>query len=192
MTVDKVQIPMDPQADLPRGQAAYRFLEPLRGEADDRWMNRVREYLNAALPNYPELVGKTITVGRMDPDHPKAHAQADHWNDMVVFQVEQVPPVDTVFHELTHLAIYELDAQGEDVPVTSEPYCSILSTSRISGEWIQRDDIAYLGTPTIPKREWPGVCERALEYRERHRDYIAKCKEWLKVEDEQPRTLWEM
>jgi hypothetical protein len=34
---------------------------------------------------------------------------------------------------------------------------------------------------TVPKDEWPEICQRALDYRDNHRNYIQKCTEWLKI-----------
>ena len=189
--MNRVAIPMDDTDDLPRAHAGYRLLESLGRDADKDWRETIKKYVDAALPHYPELAGRTITVGRLNPDD-KAVATADWYNDFIQFKTDNIPPIDTVFHELAHLAIWKRHQEGEDVPHTSEPFCSLTAISRIPPRWIQRSDISYIGTPQIPTEEWPGVCERALEYRERHHNYIAKAKEWLKVKDEQPRTLWEM
>ena len=42
----------------------------------------------------------------------------------------------------------------------------------MSPEVIDESRIPYLGKPSVPREEWPGICRRALEYREDHRDYI--------------------
>jgi len=55
-----------------------------------------------------------------------------------------------------------------------------LADVHLLGEASARD---ILGEPTVPKEEWPEICERALEYRENNHDYIQQCKRWLGIID---------
>jgi hypothetical protein len=70
-----------------------------------------------------------------------------------------------------------------DHPLTSEPYCSIKTIARMPPDLVYREHIAYLGTPGVPKDEYPEICQEALEYREEHRNYIQKAIEWLEIND---------
>ena len=93
--------------------------------------------------------------------------------------VDAVPAVAA--HLIQPLEI--LSELGEDVPTSSEEYCSIYATTKIDPEQIERDEVMYLGEPTVPKEEWPEICERAPEYRENNHDYIQQCKRWLGIID---------
>jgi len=149
--------------------------EPLR---DD-----IRTKMGRVLEAFPELAGKTVTVGRLNPDE-DAVGRARFYNYMVLFPVDRVTSWQTVYHELAHLAIHARREDGQDVPTTSEEYCSILAVSRMPVDRLDEDRIAYLGHPQVTKAEWPDICQRALEYREDHHDYIKQCKAWLEVDDE--------
>jgi hypothetical protein len=151
----------------------------------DTGAGRTQHYVAYALSDFPELGGKTVYVGRLSDDfgwnNENVIARADGYNRVIYFPKGEVPTLITVYHELGHLAIQERDRRGEDVPTSSEPYCSIFSVARMSPKDIDSDGIAYLGEPSVPKSEWAEICRDALEYREEHRDYIKKCKEWLGV-----------
>ena len=58
------------------------------------------------------------------------------------------------------------------MPLTSEEFCSIFAMSRMPPELIDENRIPYLGIPKIPIEYVPVLCKKALEYREKHRDYI--------------------
>lgn len=197
MSTKRVEIPLEEHTDgeLIAGHAGYRLLESVGRETDEQWREDTKRILHKALPYFPELAGRTITVGVLDPDHPRFEAQADWWNDLVTFTPEYRPWVDTVFHELAHLAIWIQYQDGKDVPRTSEPYTSLLAISRMPPDWIERSDIAYLGTPQIPSADWPETCEVALAYRAANgpgSHYVKEAKRLLAVEDEQDRNTGEL
>ena len=165
---------------------AYRVLwtfDSAASEEFDPLRDDIRSKMHHALKDFPELAGKTVTVGRLDPDADVA-GRARFWNYLVLFPVDRRTSWQTVYHELAHLAIHTRDQQGEAVPTTSEEYCSIDAIARMGPQLLDEDRIAYLGEPEVPKAEWPDICERALAYREENHDYIQQCKRWLGVDDE--------
>ncbi len=165
---------------------SYRVLETFDDHADDDLQRDVRYKTQLALEHYPELAGKTVTIGRIDPDKDNA-AQAFFHNLLAVYHTDRLPSIQTVYHECAHLAIFVQHEQGEDVPLQSEEYCSIVAVSRMPVRHLEHDtrtDISYLGEPGVPKAEWPGICEDALEYRDergRNSHYIKRCQEWLGI-----------
>jgi len=177
------EIPIDPQPnyvllDSFEDYVAEHFGSPL----DD-----VRDWLNTALRYYPELAGETVYVGITHEEityHGEPHAMADPYNRIIYLNNGcMAEGYQTLFHELMHLLIRKEVEQGKDRPLTSEEYCSIRTIARMKPGLLYRDDISYLGEPNVPKDEWPEICQRALEYREDHRNYIQKAKEWLKINE---------
>lgn len=163
---------------------SFRVLETFDRAADgphEPLRQDVREKISRALKDFPELANETVTVGRLDED---SDAKGRAWfnNRLVFLPTDSTTSFVTMYHELAHLAIAVRNECGEDVPITSERYCSILSVSRMPTELIDEDRIPYLGEPEVPKREWPSICRRSLEYREDHHAYIKKCQEWLGIE----------
>ncbi|QCC60744.1 hypothetical protein NP511_02030 [Natrinema thermotolerans] len=187
MSLETTQIPYQRDGDDVVGIGSYRVLETFDGRADEDVREDIREKTEVALKDYPELAGKTVTIGRIDPDE-DANAQAFFYNLLTAYHTDRFASLQTVYHELAHLAIFVQHEQGEDVPLSSEEYCSIVAVSRMPVRYLEhdnREDISYLGTPTVPKAEWPEICQRALEYREengRNSHYIQRCKEWLEVD----------
>lgn len=179
---DTVSIPGSENTDFITGRGAWRILEPAADAASDEWLDAMRTMVPTAMKQFPELASETVSVGQI-PDTDFAYARAFVNNNVVLFPTDHRPPYDTVYHELAHLAIERLAERGEDVPTTSEEYCSILAVSRMPPGHIERSDIDYLGEPTVPSDRWPAICERALEYREEHHDYIQQCRRWLGVVD---------
>ena len=145
----------------------------------------VREWLQTGLKHYPELADETIYVGITHEDitwHGEPHAMADPFNRIIYLnQGCMAEGYQTLFHELMHILIRTEHEEGKDVPLTSEEYCSIRTIAKMPSDLLYRDDISYLGEPNVPKDKWPGICQRAVEYREDHRNYIQKAKEWLEV-----------
>lgn len=185
---DTVSIPHDRDGDDVVGMGSYRVLETFDSRADEDLRTDLREKTKLALKDYPELAGKTVTIGRIDPDQ-DASAQAFFHNLLTVYHTDRFPSIQTVYHELAHLAIFVQHERGEDVPLSSERYCSIVAVSRMPVRYLEhdnREDISYLGEPSVPKEEWPEICERALKYRAdrgANSHYIKRCQEWLEIED---------
>jgi hypothetical protein len=161
-------------------QASFRVLESYERAAGEDTADTLRRRYTRALPQYPELAGQTVTIGRLDPDDEKA-GRAWFYNFLNNYPVDEPPTLMVVYHELAHLAIHVRHERGEDVPITSEPFCSIVAVARMPPEHIYENGIAYLGRPSAPATEWPDICRRALEYREENHDYIKQCKEWLEI-----------
>ena len=136
--------------------------------------NVVKERIEIALKYFPELADETIYVGILSKDY--VNGCADSLNRIIKFPVNEIPSFVTVFHELAHLAIQKRVEQGERLPLTSEEFCSIFAMSRMPPELIDENRIPYLGIPKIPMEYVPALCKKALEYREKHRDYIR----WLR------------
>ena len=145
----------------------------------------VREWLEAGLNQFPELAGEHIYIGITHEDityHGEPHGMADPYNRIVYLNRGCMSEgYQTLCHELMHILIRKEIENGKDRPKTSEEYCSIRTIAQMEADMLYRDDIAYLGEPDVPKDEWPGTCEKALDYREKHRDYIKQCKEWLAI-----------
>lgn len=144
--------------------------EPLRRD--------IRGKVRRALQDFPELADKTVTVGRLDPGD-DVNGRAWFYNLIVNFPTDRRTPHMTVYHELGHLAIHVRDCRGEDVPITSEEFCSIFSVARMPPQLIDRDRISYLGEPEKRPERWPDICRKALQYREDNHDYIKQCQRWL-------------
>ena len=191
----RVSIPNERDGNDVVGVGSYRILETFAGpadESDEPILEDIRRKLNRALQDYPELAGKTVTVGRIDPNEADdVNGRAQFWNQMILFPVSRPTSWRTVYHELAHLAIHVRNQRGEDVPHTSEPYCSIVGISRMPVDLIDGDRISYLGYPDVPREEWPEICERALEYREErgpNSHYIQQCCDWLEIDERESRT----
>lgn len=173
-----------PELVNPDGMAAGRFrvLTSVERDMDDDQLGRLRKRVSTALNAFPELTATTVTVVKADPDDGRYYAKADTWNDLVFVPTDHVINWITIYHELGHLAINRMDRMGVDVAKTSEEFCSILSVARMPPHLVEQctsKNIPYLGTPPIPKREWPKMCIRALEYRQNNHDYVQECKRLL-------------
>ena len=162
------------------GMGRFRILGSVEADFSESELNRLTTRLARALRFFPELNDVTVTVAKKPESH-SWYAEADMNNDIIFLPTHELCPFQTICHELSHLAINKLDEQGVDVPPTSEEFTSILAIARLPPEHLDKSGIAYLGRPSVPRSEWPGICQRALEYREEKRNYIQKCKEWLKV-----------
>jgi hypothetical protein len=164
------------------GLGSYRILDSVQNDMAEHEVATLKKSLERALKKYPELNDVTVTVGKKRKED-RWYAEADWTNDIIFLPTHELCYYQTICHELSHLAINKLDQRGEDVPLTSEEFCSIFTVARMTEHELGRGDISYIGTPNVPKEEWPEICQRALEYRENHRNYIQKAKEWLKIND---------
>lgn len=183
--------PRQTEPGVSRRRASRLLPRPgdLRGTADGEIVDDVREKTAYALKAFPELAGKTVNVGRLDLDQhtgdPETlNGQAFKTNLLVTYPVDRPTSFITVYHELAHLAIGQLDKSGEDVPVTSEEFCSIFAVSRMPVGTIDEQRVPYLGRPSRPAEKWPEICQRAIEYREErgaNSHYIQRAREWLEV-----------
>lgn len=183
MSTEKVNIPSGQGEDWISSLGAYRVLEAYGEAVEKQTVDQVKQMMKGALTHFPELAGKTVNVGVI-PDTDFAYARAFVKNRFIAlpaFEDGRRPRWDLLYHELAHVAIEIRYERGEDVPHTSEEYCSILAVSRMPPHRIEREDIDYIGEPSVPKEEWPDICKRALAYRENHRNYIQKAREWLGV-----------
>jgi len=169
------------------GVGAYRLLATFTGPAseyDEKLPDDIRSKMQRALDDFPELVGKTVTVGRLNPDEDAA-GRAMFFNLLVLYPVDSVTSWTTVYHELGHLAIHVRNQRDEDVPITSEEFCSIFSVARMpTALRCTRCGRGQSGA-SAPREEWPEICQRALAYREENHDYIKQCREWLGVDDDE-------
>lgn len=188
MSTDKVNIPSGEDDKWVMGRGAFRILEAYGRALSDDTLEYLRHMMTGALTNFPELGGETVSVGHI-PETDFAHARAFVKNRIIClpgYDPGHRPFWDLLYHELAHVAIEVRWENGEDVPHTSEEYCSILAVSRMPTHRIERDDIDYLGEPAVPKDEWPDICQRALDYRREHgagSHYIKRCRAWLGVEN---------
>lgn len=182
----RVSIPSGPTEDWEMGVGAFRVLEAYAACVERSTVDRVKTMMTGALTHFPELTGETVSVGVI-PDGDFAYARAFVKNRVIclpAFEDGRRPDWDLVYHELGHLAIEVRHERGEDVPTSSEEYCSITAVSRMPVQRIERDSISYLGEPTAAKDEWPDICQQALDYREEHgagSHYIKRCRELLGI-----------
>lgn len=133
---------------------------------------------------FSHIWNQTVTLGVLEDHH-------EQWGDAVacVAPKNYIVFVDpnrrlsdrTIFHELAHLEIHARSEAGHDVPTSSEEFCDIYAMARMPPESVDTEAFAYLGKPSVPVEEWPGICRRALAYREDHRNYLQKAKEWLGI-----------
>lgn len=179
---DRVSIPYDRGGQEVRGLAAWRVLEHFGGQADDDVLEGIKTRLPIALKDFPALAHETLNVGMLY-ENDNAAARAFGYNRLICLPPDSHTSNVTLWHELGHVAIRVRYENGEDVPRTSEEFCSIYSVARMSPDTIDEDRIPYLGKPAAPTEEWPGICRRALEYREEKQNYIQKAQEWLEVGD---------
>lgn len=186
MSTQRVSIALPEEDDGIAGVGAFRVLESFATAADAAIQSDVRWRVGRAITDFPELVGTTVTVARLDPSAADTgtRGEAEMLNRIIYLPAERRSSFQTVYHELGHLAIEILNDRGEDVPTTSEAYCSIFSVARMPPAFVERPTISYLGEPSVPNEEWPEICKRALAYREEHHDYIKQACEWLEIEDD--------
>lgn len=164
--------------DEPR--ASYRIINPIRDRLGREGTKDLNSRLYDALEHFPSLQGETITVGWL---HPKADAGARAFghNRLICLKGDKYTSNVTLYHELGHVAIWVRNENGEDHPETSEEYCSIFSMARMPPKSVDEQRVPYLGKSELDTERFPEICQRALDYREDHRNYIQKCKEWLKI-----------
>lgn len=172
----------DPADEQPfTGFGAWRVLEHYAAAADADVLDSLKNRLGAAMSDFPALAGETVNVGLLHEDA-DATARAFPHNRLVCFQLATHVSNITLWHELAHVAIRARNEGGDDLPKTSEEFCSIYAVARMPPRVIGGDSIPYLGEPSAPREQWPAICERALTYREDHHDYIKQCRAWLGAE----------
>jgi len=174
-------VPVEPSA-------SYILLDSFEGYVEsemDCSLRQMQKWLKTGFKQVPELAGETIYVGITHDNisyHGEPYAMADPYNRIIYLnKSSMVEGYQTLCHELMHILIRKEVEEGKDRPITSEEYCSIRTIATMDADLLYRDDIAYLGTPDAPKDNWPEICQQALNYRDDHRNYIQKCKEWLKI-----------
>lgn len=167
-----------------RPRASYRMLDALRDKMSHEAARDLGKRVSEATRAFPELADQTITIARVKPNKEYWNdpiAVADPYNRIVYFQSDQYTSNMTIYHELGHLAIRVGNENGADYPLTSEPFCSIFSVSRMPPKAVDEQRIPYLGKSPKGTEQFPAICRRALEYRENNRNYIQQCKEWLEI-----------
>lgn len=183
---NSVAIPHERDGSEAVGFGSYRILETFGDRASPGVVDDVDVKFERALQDFPELISETVSIGYLDQDDVEDGTKGRAWfnNRLIFLPAKQWTSFITVYHELGHLGIAVRDDRGEDVPKTSEEFCSIFAMTRMPVELIDEHRIPYLGEPSVPKEEWPEICEDALEYREErgaNSHYIQRCKEWLEV-----------
>lgn len=168
---------------LEQPRASYRILDSIRDRLSQKATKDLNDRVYDALEYFPELADETVIVGWIHPEvDDSVNGRAYSQNRMFNLRANQYTTNVTLYHELGHLAIWELRQQGEDHPKTSEEYCSIFSMARMPPKAVDEQRIPYLGKSPLDTERFPEICERALDYRNNHRNYIQKCKEWLEIE----------
>jgi len=159
-----------------------------------RLTRRAQAMIGRALPYFPELRGKSITVG-----YTRKHlgsASIRYRKGLIVELVIRLRvrrlTYQTIGHELTHLvqglargdrrAVSSL--HGENIP-SGEKQCDLWTLAR---DQIFCDDApTYLRLPRIMRERWPdyaegvrALCRAAIEKRKSHRRYIRWLEEEIK------------
>lgn len=157
-----------------------------------RLTRRAQEMIERALAYFPELDGKSITVG-----YTRKHlgsATVVHRKGMISQLVIRLKvrklSYQTIGHELTHLVQglacgdrrAASSVQRENIP-SGEKQCDIWTLAR---DKIFCDDApTYIRMPRLMRERWPayadavrGLCIAAIEKRKTHRLYIR----WLEAE----------
>jgi len=163
--------------------AHYRILDPLRDRLGHEAAQELGKRTYDALQAFTALQGETVTIGWL---HPKTkdtvNGRAYSQNRMFCLPADEYTTNITLYHELGHIAIWIRDAEmDEDHPTTSEEYCSIYSVAQMPPKAVDEQRIPYLGKSPLDTERFPKICQRALEYRENHRNYIQQCREWLEI-----------
>lgn len=159
-------------------------LDALAEHLDTKRMRTLETRIKTAIDHFDCLTETTVAVGRLKPEKEYIRnpiAAADPYNRLVYVPIDDPISDVTLFHELAHLDIRLRSEQGDDVPTTSEKYCSIYAIARMPEERIDRDRIAYLGYPSEPRERWPDICRQGLEYREKNHNYIQQTRKWLGI-----------
>ena len=172
------------------GVGSYRILDSVERRLSDAWLQDLKRRLYQAIQYFPELDSATVTVGvNQDPenrdyDRWNPYASAESVNFIIRIPTHEEVSNVTLFHELAHLAIHVLDVHDEDVPASSEEFCSIFAIARQPVQLIDEDRIPYLGSPRAPYCDWLAICRDALAYRDErgaNSHYIQYCRERLEV-----------
>lgn len=161
-------------------KASYRILEVVEDRMGDDRLEDLKKRLYYALGDFDALAGETITVGRLH-ENADAIGRAHSHNRLVEFPTDADTSNVTLYHELGHVAIRVRNEADADLPKTSEEFCSIYSMAHMPTARVDEDYVPYLGDPDVSRGLYPTICQRALEYREDHHNYIQKCKEWLGI-----------
>jgi hypothetical protein len=178
MVSKRVSIEYPDEDDAMLGFGAFRILESFGAAANGRTLDSVRTAVGRALKDFPALAGETVTIARRQPWDDKL-GRADMRNRIIYLPDDRPTSYTTAYHELGHLAIQVRDERGEDVPTTSEEYCSLFALSKMPVELIDEARVPYFPDPEIPEEEWPDVAAAALAYREEHRNYIQQAQKWF-------------
>jgi hypothetical protein len=140
----------------------FRFTAPMQ----KRVPRRTITMLHNALRHFPELQGKTITVG-----YTAAHLGAAIPEDFIIRLRARKVSYNTIGHELTHLV------QGMRLIPSGEKQCDIWTLAR--SPLFCDEAPTYLELPDQVRTYWPDfamhayqLCTRAIAIRETHRHYI--------------------
>jgi hypothetical protein len=151
-----------------------------------RLTRRVRIMLGISLRRFPELRGKTITVGYTRANLGSAIVPRPTGSSPRLMIRLKVPKLtyNTIGHELTHLVqgLSQLDqTKGEPTARTKMPsgekQCDIWTLAR--SQLFCDDAPGYLKLPRSVRENWPyyahsirALCIAAIKKRETHRFYI--------------------
>jgi hypothetical protein len=134
--------------------------------------------LRTARTDFPALADETVTLARDDPAKDR-NAASWAWGRLIFVPDDRRLSNVTLYHELGHLAIRVRVERGEDLPQTSERFCSIFAMARMPSDRVDEDRIPYLGAGEVSRGLYPRICRAALGYREHNHDYIKQCRWWL-------------
>lgn len=178
--------------EVPYGLAMRLLFTPLMKK---RLTRRVHTMLRASLRHFPELQGRTITIGytrtnlgtAVLPRHAKSEPK------LTVRLNASKLTYNTIGHELTHLvqglSLFERPDRHSTAANKfpgGEKQCDIWTLARSS---LFCDDApSYLKLPRVVRKHWPryaksvrALCIMAIEKRKTHRLYIR----WLESEVKQ-------
>lgn len=165
--------------------ASCRMLRSVEKRLTDEQVGDLKLRMGEAIDHFPALAGQTVTVAcRRKPDKEEhsrwnPYASADPVNRLIRVPTHERTSNVTIFHELAHLAVEIESERGQDVPTSSEEFCSLYAIARQPAELIDEPRIPYLGHPDPDREEWPRIARKAIEYRENHHAYIQKARQWF-------------
>ena len=150
----------------------------LTGPMRKRMTPEVLGRIERALAEFPELKGRTITVGAVMAPRVHGNAEGDKFTIRLNTRRRVGVTYFTIGHELTHL----LQRPGLGIVPSGEIACDIWTLAR-SGLFLDEMP-TYLGPISCSARDWghharavQGLCQQAIEVRKTNRFYLL----WLRA-----------
>ena len=156
---------------------------PMRKRITPELLGRIER----ALTEFPELTGRTITVGAIRAPGVHGNAEGDKLTIRLNTRRRIGVTYFTIGHELTHL----LQKPGFGIVPSGETACDIWTLAR--SELFLDEIPTYLGPLSCFARDWDGhanavrlLCIRAIQVRKTNRRYITWLQAKLREYFQQP------